>query len=506
MKDEPLLSIDVDAELRKLSTAALGPSQLPADLVRSAVAAGASRVELVLERRGLEVRDDGLPIPVDELRALASLLDPEAAPADRHRALVALESRPGRLALAAADADLRLETGTPGRRHVLSKERGRRPALRSLFEGGSGTVVRLKGLTADEAAARRSVLSACRFAPIPVLEGGREIPRGFEGVLAEAPLLSPLPGRISLPRAGDGGSVLLLHDGVIASRLSVPDAPAFEAVVEMRPLVASRSGGALREAMAPHVPALLTQAVALALALGARLPELETDDGARVRAQLLVAARKRWRRSDVLRLPLFRAVTGPEGLDGRWLRLLDLGRDREVACLEPHQDPGGFLLPAGPVLIIDGEERGRLAQLLGLRFRTPEPRRMDAPLGVRGRRALATLAAEVVRLARRVRHPRLGAELPDRALGLGERALLKALRAGDPESRLVMTDGAGPVRRIGVLCWALPRRNPAVAACARAVILDPHWAYPALYALLEDQARPAPLARALWRKGMDQSE
>jgi hypothetical protein len=504
MKDEPLLSIDVAAELRKLATAALGRSQLPADLVRSAVAAGASRVELVLERRGLEVRDDGAPIPLDELRALASLLDPDAASADRHRALVALESRPGRLPLAAADADLRLETGTPGRRHVLSKERGQRPALRSLFEGtGSGTVVRLKGLPADEAAARRSVLSACRFAPIPVLEDSRELPRGFDGALAEAPLLSPLKGWMSLPRAGDGGSVLLLHDGVIASRLSVPDTPAFEAVVEMRPLVASRSGGALREAMAPHMPALLKQAVALAVAVGARLPELDAVDGARVRAQLLVAARKRWRRSDVLRLPLFRAVTGPEGVDVRWLTLLDLGGDREVACLEPHQDPGGFLLPAGPVLILDAEERGRLAQLLGLRFRTPEPRRMDAPLGVRARRALATLAAEVVRLARRLRHPHLGPELPDRALGPGERALLKALRASDPETRLVITDGAGPVRRIGALCWALPRRNPAVAACARAVIQGPRWAYPALYALLEDKARPAPVARARWRERMD---
>jgi hypothetical protein len=502
VSDGPLLTIDVESELRKLAGAALSPSPLPAELVRSAVAAGASRVEVELGRRSVVVKDNGAPIPLGELQSLASLLDPETCASERHRALVALEPVPGRLPLAAPDADLLVETGGSGQRHVLARERGRRPVLRTLADGRApGTVVRLKGLTAEQAPARRSALAACRFAPIPVFVDGREIPRGWGATLAEATLLPPLRGSLALSRDGEGGTVVLLLDGVVASRLSVPDAPAFEAVVEMAPLVASRNGGALREAAAPYLPALVAQAEALAVAAGERLPGLDPADAARIRAQLLVVARKRGRRGDVLRLPLFPALAGPEGAEARWLSLLDLGRDREVACLEPHQDAAGFLLPAGPVLVLDGEERGRLAQLLGLRFRAPEPRRMPAPLRVRARRALSTLATAAARLARRARHPRLGDELPDRALAAAERALLKALRECDPESRLAITDGAGPVRRVGARTWALPRHNPTVGACARAAAGDARWAYPALYALFEDRASPAPLARRRWRGG-----
>src|SRR5262249_32872924 len=115
--------------------------------------------------------------------------------------------------------------------------------------------------------------------------------------------------------------------------------------------------------------------------------------------------------------------------------------------------------------------------------------------------ALSRAATGAARGARRLRHPRLGEELPDRALAVAERALLRALRDCDPELRLAITDGAGPVRRLDLRSWALPRRNPTGAACARAVAADPRWAYPALYALLEDRALPGPAARAAWRGG-----
>ena len=38
-------------------------------------------------------------------------------------------------------------------------------------------------------------------------------------------------------------------------------------------------------------------------------------------------------------------------------------------------------------------------------------------------------------------------------------------------------------------------------AFSRAVAADPRWAYPALYALLEDRATPGAAARAAWREG-----
>jgi hypothetical protein len=244
---------------------------------------------------------------------------------------------------------------------------------------------------------------------------------------------------------------------------------------------------------------VVNEAVSLALRAGARLCELDVADQGRVRALLLVAARRRGRRGEVLRLPMFRALLGPEGGVG-WLSLLDLSGDREVAYIEPGQDPRSFLLPAAPVLVLDAEERGRLAQLLGLRFRAPDRRRVEATLRARMRRAHATAAAWAVRLARRLRHPRLGHELSDRALSADERALLNALRSSDPEREVVMTDGAGPVRAVGKKRWALPRRHPDVITCARAVAGDAAWAYPAVFALYGDRGRAVPAARAAWRR------
>src|SRR5262249_53262505 len=154
-----------------------------------------------VDRRALTVRHDGAPIGVEELRLLLALVDPEAPPADRHRALVALEPVPGRLSLAVPDTDLRIETRGGGRCHVLTGERGGRPILRSLADAtGAGTVVDIGGWTTDAASARRAVLAACRFAPIDVLLDGRAIPRGFEDALAEAALRPPLAARLALTR------------------------------------------------------------------------------------------------------------------------------------------------------------------------------------------------------------------------------------------------------------------------------------------------------------------
>jgi hypothetical protein len=498
---EPLLTIDVDAELRKVAQAAAeGPLHLPAELVRRAVAARATRVDLTIERRALTARDDGEPVPSEDLRLLALLVDPAASSTARHRALVALEPRPACLALAGLDADLRVETGRPGGRFALSKERGRRPA--TIAQAGrqatSGTVVTVRGLTLDPVLARKAVQAACRFSPIPVFVDGHEVARGFRDVVAEDALPSPLEGRVGLPRSGEAGSLLLLHDGVISSRSSVPDAPAFEAVVEMRALAASKSGGALREAIVPYLGAVVDAAVGLALRLGARLAELEPADQARVRALLLTAARKPGRRSEVFRLPLVRALVGREG-EARWLSLLDLAGDREVTYLEPGQDPASFLLPDRPVLVLDAEDRGRLAPLLALRFRAPGRRRVASPLSASLRRAEATTVTWVLRLARRLRHPRLGAEASERALTASERALLSGLRSCLPGHEVVMTDGAGPVRALGPRRWAIPRRSPDVAACAKALARDPAWAYPAVLALVGGRAPMASAARAAWR-------
>ena len=69
-----LLRIDIEAELRKLTVAQLqGPWQMPAELVRRAVRAGASEIDVKLGRGSCSIRDDGPPLPVEQLRELAAM-------------------------------------------------------------------------------------------------------------------------------------------------------------------------------------------------------------------------------------------------------------------------------------------------------------------------------------------------------------------------------------------------------------------------------------------------
>src|SRR6185436_4688851 len=108
------LTIDVAAELQRLAFATLeGPWQVPAELVRRSVAAGARRIEVTLARNRVTVRDDGRPLPAECQRDLDVLLDPQAPGPGRHRALLALETHTSLLSIAAlAPTHVRVTSGS----------------------------------------------------------------------------------------------------------------------------------------------------------------------------------------------------------------------------------------------------------------------------------------------------------------------------------------------------------------------------------------------------------
>ncbi|MBL8970373.1 MAG: hypothetical protein JNK56_07325, partial [Myxococcales bacterium] len=125
-----LLRIDIEAELRKLTVAQLqGPWQMPAELVRRAVRAGAGEIDVSLGRSGCTVRDDGPPLPDAQLRDLATMLDPAAPAERRHQALLALEAAGGLALLAlaglgATQLDLRARGGGTLRRLTWRARQG----------------------------------------------------------------------------------------------------------------------------------------------------------------------------------------------------------------------------------------------------------------------------------------------------------------------------------------------------------------------------------------------
>ena len=91
-----LLSIDVAAELRKLSGLSLeGPWQVPSLLVRWAVARGARRAEVTLRRRSWRISTDAL-LAAEHVTLLRTVLDARRADLERHAAFVVLEQSSSR--------------------------------------------------------------------------------------------------------------------------------------------------------------------------------------------------------------------------------------------------------------------------------------------------------------------------------------------------------------------------------------------------------------------------
>jgi hypothetical protein len=475
-----LLTIDVAAEVAKLAAGGLeGAWQVPAELVRRSIACGARRVEVRLSRREVVVTDDA-PLPATLASALATLLD-AGAPADRrHASLLRLEASPafGLIALAS-----------------LTRTRvGLEPAA-------TGSRLRLSGAEIDAGRAERWLRAVARLAPVPVRLAGEDLGVGFGPALAEAPAPAPARGRLALVADAQPARVFVLHHGVVAAHLVLPELTAFAAAVELgEEHPRSASPAALRESAGRHLAALVDGALELALrALPRAWDEAEL---ASLRGLLLEAARNGRRRSDVLRAPLVGGLASAGAERRSLLELAASARGEPLWAIEPGADPERFLLPRTSVHVLGPGDRSRLAELLGLSFRTPPERPRPA------RRTLAELARDVAAAWRRSAATlRPGRRVPTTEQRPEERALLGALAALPGFGRAVLLDGAGAVHeRRGA--WAVPRRNPLVAAAARAAARDPGWAGAAALALLPPtspaargviatgRAAPAPERRA----------
>jgi len=531
-----LLRIDIEAELRKLTVAQLqGPWQLPAELVRRAVRAGATRVEVELSRGGCVVRDDGEPLSSEQLVELQALLDPRAAAERRHRALLALEGAGGLALLAlaglgATQIDLRARSG--GKRRQLSwRARHAHPILSEAADPGPrGTEVLLRGAELDPARARAWLRDVGRFAPGELRVDGQTINHGLHRYLASEPFaIGPgdqpprLRGHVAVAAHGEQARVWLLHHGVLATHLGLSAVPCFDAVVELADLAPLQATAAdLRAAVNPHVNALADLGVGLLLHLARRLPDLEQLAlQARLVTLLLQAVRTRRRLRELMAAPFLPCWTPhspqlPRGRPARWLSLADLptseqarqarpaGEPPVVLALYPEQDPADYALPEAPVLRLDAAERSALTELFGLRFRAPPPRadadalgRLRAGLRHALRRGGQALAA-LLRLGP-------GAPLPDAALADEERQLLADLRAalrggvGAPETVQLCAGRAGPRLTAGPRAQLLVgREHPDLRACLAARRRGPAWLYPACVALLGGHALPASSARATW--------
>ena len=478
MRIEEIFAIDVGAEVATLCSAQLqGPWQLPAEVVRLAIARGASRVEIARCRGGLQLEIDGVAASPDELADLVTILDASAEGVARQNAISRIEGGGGSALMwlcGFPGARLRLSCRSGGRDHRIEVRRG--SAELGGAEAASGPPGSSLRWWCSRRQARRAVAwlrTSLRFVPIPVLVDGRTVDRGFSGGLYRMRLADPLPAEIAVTDSGDAPILWLLEHGVLSARAVVPGFPAFSAAVEMGGIVASGASAAeLRTAANPNLPRLIDQAVRMMGLLVDRLPSVEEPVRSRLTTLLLRWAILDERRDQIMALPMVRLN------DCSVVRMItpaELGRIAErrggiISAVDPAT-VGPF---GGRGLLVEAtaEERSLLAELLGVRFEQRSAGSGPWELGMR------------VHAAVRRGWARLRAIVGPRSLGRHELtsdevAFLDAAATAGVEIEL--TRGSGPARSLGSRTL-VGRDRPEVRAAVGAAAEGAEWLYPALLA------------------------
>jgi hypothetical protein len=494
-----LLTIDVDAEVRKLAEAELGGSwQIPAELVRRSLRAQAHRVEVTLGRRGLRVADDGPPIDPDTVRWLAALLEGDQGAPVRHRALVELEAR-GEVGL------LALVGRKPRGVRIVCEgvEVLRAGSLGAADRPRHGTLIEVEGAELDLAEARRWLKVALRFAPARVLLDGHELERGVVDAIIEVPLHSPLEGRVALSRSAEAARVWLLRWGVVATHTALPSGLVVEAALELGDRARRQFGaGELREAFKAELCELEEQAVDAAIATAAALHQLPAADRPKVRMLLLSSAQLA-RSPAVRRVKMLPALYGPtHALEWTSIdQLVHHAAARSALAVDSEARAASAVTQA-PIFVLDLSERARLAQLFGVSFAPPPAPVSGSPaFSLRGvletsGRLLRAAAGRVAGTWRKA--------VPLEALSEAERTALRVFESAavaggrrSSFSQVELCPGDGPVvlRKQTLL---LPRKNREVVAAVAVVAKDAAWAYPALVALMGGLAMPPSAARDSW--------
>lgn len=496
-----LLRIDFAAALAKLAPAQMqGRWQLPAELVRLAIAYGAQRAELRLGPRRIELWAPGGRLLPGSIRDLAKVLDEKAPPAERHQALVDLERRDA-LALAALatflTGDLQLRSGDGEYGVSLERSGG---TLRLFAGGGDAFEMCADGVDVEAPAAVRWLERKGRFSPIPIKVQGREVRRGFLSPLIYKSSHGPPPRSLAIADWGDLPRLYLLRHGIVSTRATVPGFPAFEAAVELAQVSEpGSSGAALRERVNPYLEGLIDDAVALMVRLAHHSERASASVRERIAKLLLEAARRGRLVEEIHRAPLFFTF----GEDGKLRRLsiqdlraairFDAAGRGHLEAVSPDQDPRELALGGRRVLVAGAAERALLAEQLGVAFTAP-------PLRPRPRRSPVRFLEEAVARLAFAWYGVTGRLLPERSLGTAERRFLAAVAKG-PGYKVAFRRGDGSVRLCDDRRLLLPRDAPTVRAAVRACERGPEWLYPSLLALTGRRELPPAELRRTWLAG-----
>ena len=513
-----LLTIDVDAAIRKVSQAHLaGPWQVPAELVRRAIGDGASRVELRLERDSVVVLDDS-DAPYVGIDYLKILLD-RAAPAQlRQEHLAELEdgAELGVLSLVGSGAawisshaafggeEPGGEYWCSGMSRAVRMPSGARGDRLLPLVTPSGCRIELRGFRYDREAARRWLEDVCRFAPAEIIVNGQRLPKATDSALAMQPLdVSPdVDGLLMIPRQGDTARMWIVLNGVMLGHFAQTDTRIFEAFVEvnnvLRPGIPNMS--ALRGQFNAVFAEVVVKAQEPLQKLAAEIDKHPLRVQERIRYLLFRSARSVGSTGWEAQAPVLPALVD-HGRTRTWLseeqvRVL-AAQEGSVPVIDPAEDAGRYVLPATPVLVLNRAERARVSERAHASYAPPPLRPGVGTALAEFREWLSRLGERAVGLMRALRPE--PAWLPEEAHTPNHRAFAKELGEVLPDAlEVAFCRGSGPVRRRGRQ-WFLPQDNPTVAAGLQAFARDPVWIYPVALALLEGRALPEDFAGDDWR-------
>lgn len=520
-----LLSIDVDAELRKLSQAQLqGPWQLPTELVRRAKAAQATQVHVQLHRHRIHVSDDGEGIPAHVLEQLVILLDTRKDALQRHQALTYLESHGAFALLALAGFilnEFHLETFSRAEIFRFRYRPDHPPEFARIANSPTGqaigTTITIHHLHVHLSKARSWLIHACRFTPGHITLHHKPINQGFSSYLASVKLSQQstlnsqhtLTGALGLRGDEEQAMIWLLQYGVLTGHMTSHKVPSIDAILDfVTPHGQIASAADLRAQAEALLTPLHQEFMNFILRMAKQLPQLPQTLQSRMTRQVVQVLDHYPRYPELIQIPLFPTV----GTSPRWLSVAEIRNLAEVdsqgqlivSALYPeqHRQNLSYLTEYATLVILDSASRSRLNELFTLNFRAPPQQKQRR---IMWQKLIDGFAHwRNFSLFGKAYQP-----LADDELSAQEQHFLADLRIFANRSpheihhEIYFCRGSGAARLLRGRTYRLliPRNNPTLQACQRAY--QKHgkaWLYPAYLSLLEGQELPPPSLHELWKQ------
>ena len=481
-----ILSIDIDAALRKLTEKRFKSIDDPAIvLIRFAAAGTPKGIRIQLTNRSLDIETTGQRVDPALFHHLATLLDTTESKEGRAGALSHLEQVVGLDILAAfAGAPSRVtfswqtESGAEGIRFVP----GEPPEPFSSTFPGDLTIRIRGGLPAKADPVK--IAEKCRFSQVPIIINGHLASRGIkvEGSLIRQKITdSDLVGVVGIPKEGDLSQITLLDNGIITDELYMP---------AQGGLVFHATVFGKRSDFQEIYPELRNAAKRLLAPLANGYPSLSA------KRQKLAEVRLFDRYEVTRENMLVKGVDAFKTVDGASLdlpALLESAKAGNLFAIDEDAAAASFAVKNRRVVIVSRRQRRFLDVLLDAPVKTPPKRIVPHAKPTRFRERIAGLLS---------RMRGAGDIIPREALTDVERRFLDILNAAAKTANtpftLEMSDGtAFPPRTkktAGVFCYLVPRRHPKVLAMIADVVVNPAYVPPALTLLAgaSDTARDFP--------------